>query len=73
MSNLDTQQLVADAPHPALQILRMLWRDKFAFFAAVFLLIVLFCALFGPLLFEDIATSLVGAFSQRAREIYGRP
>lgn len=36
--------------------LTMLWVDKLAFFAALFLLIVLLCALFGPLLLEAIAT-----------------
>lgn len=36
--------------------LTMLWTDKLAFFAALFLLIVLLCALFGPLLLEAIAT-----------------
>ena len=41
---------------PAASALRMLWRDKFAFCAAIFLIVILFCALFGPLLFEDIAT-----------------
>jgi peptide/nickel transport system permease protein len=49
----------ADLPrtrHPAVQMLRMLWRDKFAFCAALFLLVVLFCAVFGPTLFDDEAT-----------------
>ena len=41
---------------PVASALRMLWRDKFAFFAATFLILIVFCALFGPLLFEDIAT-----------------
>lgn len=43
-------------PNPVGQILRMLWADKFAFVAVIFLLLVVFCALFGPLLLEDIAT-----------------
>ncbi|MHA3976694.1 ABC transporter permease [Halovulum sp. GXIMD14794] len=51
----DTPKL-ADAPHPARQILAMLWRDKFAFAAACFLLLMVFCALFGPALFEEVAT-----------------
>lgn len=34
----------------------MLWADKFAFFAALFLLLALLCALFGPLLLEAVAT-----------------
>jgi peptide/nickel transport system permease protein len=48
----------ADAaqPGPSAQLLNMLWRDKFAFCAAIFLLIVVLCAIFGPILLEDIAT-----------------
>lgn len=45
-----------DTPSPLTVMLRMLWRDKSAFIAVIFLLIVLFFALFGPLLFEEIAT-----------------
>ena len=45
-----------DPPRAAVQILRMLWRDKFALCAALFLIVVIFCALFGSVLFEDIAT-----------------
>lgn len=33
----------------------LLWRDKFAFCAAIFLSVVVFCALFGPALFADDA------------------
>lgn len=36
--------------------LSMLWADKLAFFAAVFLLIAFLCAVFGPWLMGDIAT-----------------
>lgn len=45
-----------DLPHPAVQILRMLWRDKVAFCAALFVLLVVLCAIFGPLLLEEVAT-----------------
>ncbi len=48
--------VIEDAPRPAVQILKMLWRDKFALCAAIFLIIVIFCALFGPMLLEDLAT-----------------
>ncbi|MEP2533253.1 ABC transporter permease [Shimia sp.] len=51
-----TQPELPDAPNPIAQTLRMLWNDKFAFVSTVFLLLVVFCAVFGPLLFEDIAT-----------------
>lgn len=36
--------------------LKLLWADKFAFFAAVFLLVVVLCAVFGPMLLEALAT-----------------
>lgn len=36
--------------------LSMLWADKLAFFAALFLVLVVLCALFGPLLMETLAT-----------------
>lgn len=56
MANADTQPVIADAPPAAVQVLRMLWRDKFALCAALFLIVVILCALFGPMMLEDIAT-----------------
>lgn len=47
---------MADAPPPIVQIFRMLWRDKTAATAALFLLIIICCALFGPMFLEDVAT-----------------
>ncbi|MCJ7872031.1 ABC transporter permease [Phaeobacter sp. J2-8] len=44
------------APNPLVQTLRMLWADKFAFVSVIFLLLILFCAVFGPMLLEDVAT-----------------
>jgi peptide/nickel transport system permease protein len=41
---------------PVARWLALLWADKFAFFAALFLLIALLCALFGPALLETVAT-----------------
>ncbi|EJT02225.1 binding-protein-dependent transport systems inner membrane component (plasmid) [Rhizobium sp. CCGE 510] len=53
----DTQILIEKKPSgPIGRWLAMLWADKLAFFAALFLLIVLLCALFGPFLLEGIAT-----------------
>ena len=55
---------VIDAPslppieRPWRQIFLLLWRDKFAFVAALFLLLMLFCALFGPSLLGDVATKM---------------
>ena len=43
---------------PWRQVLSLLWRDKFAFVAALFLLLMLFCALFGPSLLGDVATKM---------------
>lgn len=54
---MSTEHTNASAsPHPVRLVLRLLWRDKFAFVAAIFLLIVILCALFGPSLLEDVAT-----------------
>lgn len=57
MSMTDTQTYKDPKPKgPLGQWLAMLWADKFAFFAAIFLLIALLCALFGPMLLDGIAT-----------------
>jgi peptide/nickel transport system permease protein len=47
---------IPEAPNSVTQAVRMLWNDKFAFVSVVFLLIVLFCAVVGPFLLEDVAT-----------------
>jgi peptide/nickel transport system permease protein len=44
-----------DAPSSATRLLRMLRRDKFATCAALFLILALLCALFGPWLFGEAA------------------
>lgn len=36
----------------------MLWHDKLAFTAALFLILVIACALFGPMLLEDVANKM---------------
>lgn len=38
------------------RIISMLWADKFAFVAAIFLILVVCCAIFGPSLLEDVAS-----------------
>jgi peptide/nickel transport system permease protein len=38
--------------------LAMLWRDKVALVAALYLVLVVLAALFGPLLLEDVATKM---------------
>ncbi|MEZ5845259.1 MAG: ABC transporter permease [Geminicoccaceae bacterium] len=48
--------VIRDAPPAWISVMRMLWRDKFAFCAAIFLLLVILCAFFGPTLLEDVAT-----------------
>jgi len=57
VSTLETKPShTPDTPAPSLVLLRMLWHDKLAFCAVIFLLIIVFFALFGPWLYEDIAT-----------------
>ncbi len=53
-ADTDVQNLPAH--RPVEQFFSMLWQDKFAFASVVFLILVLICAVFGPVLFEDIAT-----------------
>ena len=48
--------VIRDAPPAWISVMRMLWRDKFAFCAAIFLLLVILCAFLGPTLLEDVAT-----------------
>ncbi|WP_340303475.1 ABC transporter permease [Roseobacter sp. HKCCD7870] len=43
-------------PRPFVQIAMMLWRDKLAFCAAIFISLVLICTVLGPIFMEDIAT-----------------
>ena len=50
------QAVTPDAAHLLIAVARMLWRDKFALCAAIFLLIVVLCAIFGPMLIENEAT-----------------
>ena len=47
---------VPEATSGWLQLLQMLWRDKFACFAVVVLSLVVFCAVLGPYLLEELAT-----------------
>lgn len=58
MSVLSTNpEMPAVPPQSALrQVLRMLWRDKVALIAAIFLMIILLCAVFGPALLDAAAT-----------------
>lgn len=39
------------------KLLSMLWRDKLAFLSALVLLLIILCALLGPALLGDMATS----------------
>lgn len=52
---LSSAEALPETQHPAKQLLRMLWADKFALCAAVFLLIVLVLALIGPWLLDAAA------------------
>ena len=48
--------VIRDAPPAWISVMRLLSRDKFAFCAAIFLLLVILCAFLGPTLLEDVAT-----------------
>ncbi|QDY70989.1 ABC transporter permease [Qingshengfaniella alkalisoli] len=39
------------------RVLRMLWADKLAICAAIFLIVILLCAVFGPMFLEDMAAN----------------
>ncbi len=52
------EHTISPIERPWQQVLLLLWRDKFAFVAALFLLLMLFCALFGPALLGDVATKM---------------
>ena len=55
MSDTTAAAVPAIAPPAKKPLLAMLWADKFAAVAALFLCLVLLCALFGPLLLGDAA------------------
>ena len=45
-------------PNRTATVLRLLWADKFATAAAIFILLVVLCAIFGPALFEKPASAM---------------
>jgi peptide/nickel transport system permease protein len=51
-------EMTVRRPNPIPTYLRLLWADKFATAAAIFLLLVIFCAIFGPMLFEKASTAM---------------
>jgi len=59
VANIQASAPMTEAPgrERLLALPRMLWRDKFAFASAVVLLVVLLCAIFGPALLGDVASS----------------
>ena len=56
MSQIDSTGTVPPSPSKVTRVLRMLWADKMAFAAVIFLIVVLLCAIFGPMLFEGVAS-----------------
>lgn len=56
MSLAEETLTIPETPPAWKSVLRMLWRDKFAFTAALFLGVMVLCALFGPLLLEETAS-----------------
>jgi len=55
MSLSSTDPVVPDEPSFAIRMVRMLWADKFAFCAAVFLLGIVIIAMIGPTWLGDVA------------------
>ncbi|MCM2458459.1 ABC transporter permease [Rhizobium sp. CG4] len=53
----NVQAVSAKPRNQASVLLSMLWRDKFALFAALFLILATFCAIFGPMLLRDAAVA----------------
>jgi peptide/nickel transport system permease protein len=53
-----SQPVDTGAPGGTLALLRMLVGDKLALVAALYLLVMVFCALFGPALLGDVATAV---------------
>ena len=58
MHDVSEPILIAPEERPFRQAVLLLWGDKFAFVAAVYLAIVVFFAVFGPWLMGDMATAL---------------
>ncbi|GGB06093.1 peptide ABC transporter permease [Brucella endophytica] len=56
MTLQDTQTMIDHEPHQAMRMARMLWADKFALCATLFLLIVLVMAIIGPAWLGELAT-----------------
>lgn len=58
MTDIAASKSIRQEPRSgARALLSMLWRDKFALVSAVFLLVVIVCAIIGPALLGDLATS----------------
>jgi peptide/nickel transport system permease protein len=58
MSLQITDPVAAEEPHVVVRMLRMLWADKFAFCAAIFLTIIVILAIIGPSWLGDLATKV---------------
>lgn len=54
-SATEADQEIPAATHPAVMLGRMLWADKFALAALLFVILALVCAVFGPMFMEDVA------------------
>ncbi len=54
----DPEVVVASSERPVRQVMALLYRDKFALVAAIYLSVMFLCAVFGPLLLGEMATSL---------------
>ncbi len=54
----ETAPLASDAGNRRQSLLRLLWNDKFAFVAALWMILMLLCAVLAPTLLNDPATSM---------------
>ncbi len=58
MTDITASKSIPEEPRSgARALISMLWRDKFALVSALFLLVVIVCAIIGPALLGDLATS----------------
>ncbi len=54
----DPAAFIPPPPSRGLRLLSLLWNDKFAFMGAMFVLLIVLFAVFGPMLFGDVATKM---------------
>jgi peptide/nickel transport system permease protein len=58
MDASQSPSVIPPPPSRGLRLLSLLWNDKFAFAGALFILVVVVTAIFGPSLLDDVATKM---------------